>query len=233
MNKAMEYKGCVSEIKEVDEQGIVTFYAAVFGNTDLGNDIIEQGAFKKTLMENVKNIRHFKHHDSWKMAGVIQEINEDGFGLLVKSKLILKTQLGLETYEEYKAMIAAGKSMDHSIGYRVIKNETERVNDDEVRRIKELKLFEVSTLTAWGMNPLAQTVNVKSLDNIDLNTLLTEQKYFQNLLNCKFTDAKLEQIEQLKKHIDSLVLSRSPKNTPIEPIMLKGSDVIKSINFNL
>jgi len=230
MKGEMEYKGCVSEIKEITEKGIVTFYAAVFGNKDYGNDIIEPGAFRKTLSENIKNIRHFKQHDGWQMPGVIQEINEDSYGLLVKSKLILNTQLGKETYEEYKAMAEAGKSMDHSIGYRTIKWDTSNENNEEVRRLKEIKLFEVSTLTAFGMNPLAQTVGVKSLEQFNFDQLLTEKKYLDILLKCQFTDAKLEHIEQLKAHIESLITSRSKANTQKqEPI--SASELINNIKF--
>jgi HK97 family phage prohead protease len=227
--KTMEYKGCVSEIKDVTEKGTVTFYAAVFGNRDLGNDIIDQGAFKKTLMENAKTIRHFKHHDQWQMPGVIQDIKEDNYGLLVQSKLILNTQLGRETYEEYRAMVEAGKSMDHSIGFRAIKSEPYTENEEEIRRLKEIRLFEVSTLTAFGMNPLAQTVGVKSFEELDLTTLLTEEKYYKALLSCRFTDAKLESIEGLYKHLQSLIASRSVNTPNVEPIDAK--EFINQIKF--
>lgn len=224
--KPMEYKGCTTEVKEVTDKGIVTFYAAVFGNEDLGGDVIERGAFKKTLSENSKNFRHFKDHNPNLMPGVIQSIKEDDYGLLTTSKLILSTQLGKETYEQYKALAEAGKSVEHSIGFNTIKHEEKQ----DLRILKELRLFEVSSLTAWGMNPKALTESVKSLENIDFNYLITEQKYFQRLLNCKFTDAKLEQLETLKKYIDSLVASRL-ESTQQKPTIVKGSEIIKTLNF--
>ena len=226
--RTMEYKGAITEIKDLSEKGIVTFYASVFGNEDYGGDVIEKGAFSKTIQENNRNIRHFKHHDPRQMVGVVKELNEDGNGLLATSQLILKTQLGAETYEEYKAMIQAGKSMDHSIGYNVIKKEEK----NDKRYLKELRLMEVSTLTAWGMNPLAQTVDVKSLEQLDFNQLLTEEKYYQALLNAKFTDAKLEHIEGLYNYLKSLIAERAVQDTPPEQ-PIKGSELIKSINFNL
>lgn len=226
----MEYKASRSEIRDVDPNGTVVFYASIFNNKDLGGDIILHGAFKKTIRENFKNIRHFKHHDSWKMPGVIQELSEDQTGLLVKSKLILNTAIGNETYEEYKAMMEAGKSLDHSIGYNSIKFDID--NTREERTLKELKLFEVSTLTAWGMNPLAQTVNVKSLENIPFELLLKEQKYFELLLKCRFTDAKLEHLEQLKSHIDSLIAEKAGSTTlPGKPNIVEGSKKISEIKF--
>jgi HK97 family phage prohead protease len=221
MRREMQYKGCITEIKDVSENGMVTFYAAVFGNKDLGGDVIEKGAFRKTLQENGKNIRHFKHHDKKQMPGVIHQIQEDDYGLLVSSKLILNTQLGRETYEEYKAMIEVGNSMDHSVGYAPIKHE----HKSGARYLKEVMLGEVSTLTAWGMNPKAQTVSVKSIDE-----LLKEHKYFELLLKCNFTDAKLGQLEQFKKHIESLIASRQTIDTPsLEPI--SATQIINNIKF--
>lgn len=222
----MEYKSCISEIKDITESGMVTFYAAVFGNEDYGGDVIEAGAFKKTLQENFRNIRHFKHHNPSLMVGVIKEMSEDSYGLLVKSKLILDTQLGKETYAEYRAMADANKSLDHSIGYRTIKSENDAMN--ETRRLKELKLMEVSSLTEWGMNPLAQTVSVKNLEQLDFNKLLTEQKYLNALLKCDFTDAKLQHLEQFKKHVDSLIDSRL-KSTRNEPKSV--SELITNVKF--
>lgn len=224
--RTMEYKGAITEIKDVTEKGQVTFYASVFGNEDYGNDVIEKGAFTKTLSENIRNIRHFKHHDPKLMPGVVKEAKEDSYGLLVTSELILKTQLGSETYEEYKAMVAAGKSMDHSIGYNVIKDEQK----GSTRLLKELRLMEVSTLTAWGMNPLAQTVDVKSLEQLNFDQLLTEEKYYKALLNAKFTDAKLERIEVLHNYLKSLIDERAATSTR-EQQPISGAELIKSINF--
>jgi HK97 family phage prohead protease len=229
----MEYKACQSEIKDIDQQsGVVVFYPAVFNNRDFGGDTLMHGATKKTLQENFKNIRHYKNHDKTLMPGVIVEANEDSFGVMAKSKLILNTQLGRETYEQYKAMAESGKSMDHSIGYNTVKSEEDKSNVDMPGRfLREIKLGEFSTLTAWGMNPKAQTVSIKSFEDLDFNTLLKEQKYFQLLLNCKFTDARLEDIEKFKNHIDSLLLSRKQSTQPTEPNVIKGSDYIKNINF--
>jgi HK97 family phage prohead protease len=233
--KNMEYKATQSEIKEVDDSGVVVFYASIFGNRDFGGDIIEKGAYKKTIRENFKNIRHFKHHDTSLMPGVVQEISEDDTGLLVKSKLILNTQLGKETYEEYKAMMDANKSMDHSIGYNATKykEETDAETEEYTRRIKEVKLFEVSTLTAWGMNPMALTVDVKKYGSLDMDELLKEERYFRALLNCKFDDMKLEQIEKLFNHVKTLIDERSRETTPQVDKPFVGIDIINNLKIKV
>jgi uncharacterized protein len=229
--RTMEYKSAQTEVKDLDKKGRVKFYASVFGNEDYGGDVVEAGAFKKTISENYKKIRHLKYHDKNIMPGVIIKdggLIEDNYGLLVTSDLILTTQEGHDTYEQYKAMLEADKSMDHSIGYSVIKKEQK----GDVRFLKELMLMEVSTLTAWGMNKFAETVDVKSFQNLDFNQLLTEEKYYKALLNCKFTDAKLDNIQGLYDYLKSLITERAAESTQgDEPIVIKGSDYIKTLNF--
>ena len=211
--KKIEYKAAKTEIKDLDTKGVVVFYASIFGNKDHGNDIVERGAFAKTISENFENIRHYKHHDSRIMPGVLHELSEDSKGLLTKSHLIMDTQDGKETYYQYKAMLEAGKSMDHSIGYWVVKSE--KFNEDDPnkyeRRLKELNLMEVSTLTAWGMNPEARTVDVKQ--TLSFDELLKEEIYLKGLLNCDFADMKLEQLELLLKNIQSLIAQRAGSST--------------------
>jgi HK97 family phage prohead protease len=213
--KTIEYKAAKTEIKDVDKKGVVIFYASIFGNKDYGGDIVERGAFAKTIRENFTNIRHYKHHKSEIMPGVLHDLVEDHKGLLATSHLIMDNQAGRETYNEYKAMIEAGKSMDHSIGYWVVKEEkiNEHDPDKYERRLKELNLMEVSTLTAWGMNPEAHTVDVKHMMSLGLDELLKEEIYFKQLLNCEFTDVKLEQLEILHKNIQALIADRAGSST--------------------
>jgi HK97 family phage prohead protease len=230
MKTPMEYKSALTRIEDVDEKGIVVFYPAVMNVKDLGSDTIKSGAFTKTIQENFANIQHYKNHNDNILIGALNELKEQGNYLRGVSKLMLKTFDGVNAYEQYKAMAEAGKTMKHSIGYATIK----QLPDPEGGRfLKEIALYEVSTLTKFPMNPMAGTESVKSLENLDLNELLKEEKYFQLLLNCKFTDAKLAELEQFKNHIASLIESRSEKNTPEKPIVITGSEAIKLINFKL
>jgi hypothetical protein len=190
-NKQIQFKSALTKVEDVDEKGIVRFYASVFGNKDRAGDVVVKGAYAKTLAENFKEIQHFKNHDSRMMPGVVTEAKEDDKGLLITSSLIMGTQLGRETYEEYKAMAAAGKSMFHSIGYYPVKEDEDRENS--VNYLKEIYLREVSTLTAHPANPLATTVDVKS-----------EISYLDELLKSDLSDMKLEEIEKMKNTIIAL-----------------------------
>jgi HK97 family phage prohead protease len=227
--RTMEYKSALTRIEDVDEKGIVAIYPAVMNVKDLGNDIIKSGAFTKTLKENFENIQHYKNHDDNILIGAIQEMKEQGDYLRAVSKLMIKTFDGLNAYEQYKAMAESGKSMKHSIGYWVVKKEEK----EDVRILNEIGLMEISTLTKFPMNPKAITESVKSFDQLDLNELLTEEKYYRLLLNAKFTDAKLERIEGLKNYLESLIKTRAAASTPVEIEPIDGSAIIAAIKFNL
>ena len=200
----MLYKGANTQIKDISTdgstKGTVMFYASIFGNIDKAGDIVMPGAFAKTIVENFKNIKHYKNHDGRFMPGVITSLVEDQTGLLTTSSLILSTEAGNETYEQYKAMAAAGKSMPHSIGYWTIKSDYDATKQANI--LRELKLDEVSTLTLNPANDEAIMVAIKSLG---IDELIIEEKYLSIMLNARLKDAKLEQIEATKKMINALL----------------------------
>lgn len=190
------------EIKNLDDKGVVQFYANAFSNVDSDKDISLPGSFKKTLNENFSRLRHFKYHDPRLMPGAIKEAKEDEVGLLVTSQLILSTQLGRETYEEYKAMADVGKQMEHSIGVNAIKHTT---NKEGQREVAEWKLWEVSTLTAWGANDRSGTVTIKSLDDMTEEELRVEILYLKALLNISsYNELQLEQIEKQINYLNEV-----------------------------
>ena len=141
------------KIKEVDDSsGEFVGYAAIFGNVDLQGDVIEKGAFRKTIQEQ-SNVPILWQHDTTQPIGVTVEIDEDDRGLLVKGKLNLETQRGREAY----ALIKQGAIKGLSIGYDVVKD----VIESGVRKIKEIRLWEWSLVT-FPANPLAEVTNVKT-----------------------------------------------------------------------
>jgi len=229
----MNYKSFIAKVKDVSNTGIVTFYAAVFGNIDRYNEVCDKGCFSKTIKENFSEIMHYKNHWSEYMPGVIQELKEDNYGLLVTSKLILETVCGAETYAQYKAMAESGKSMPHSIGYIPVKQEQEDPTSPvSPIHLKEVYLGEVSTLTRRPANPLATTVDVKSFELLEFDELLKEQKYYELLLNSKFSDQTTEQLEKLKSKIQALITERSRETThkSIEPLF--GLTFLQTKNEN-
>lgn len=149
----MEQRGFKFEVKSIDEQGVFEGYAAVFGNEDLGGDIIEPGAFKKTLQENPR-MPILWQHDPREPIGVTLEAYEDTHGLRVQGQLNLETSRGREAY----ALLKQGALKGLSIGYDTIKE----VWEGNIRRLKEIRLWEWSLVT-FPMNPQAQVTAVKAV----------------------------------------------------------------------
>ena len=152
-----------SEIKaysdEEEDKNYGTFegYGSVFGNKDLGNDVIESGAFTKSLKKRKpKNIKLLYQHKSDMPIGVFDDIKEDEHGLVVKGRLALKTQAGAEAYE----LLKMGALDGLSIGFRVNPQEVSYDKRANKRIIKEVDLMEVSLVT-FPMNPKATVMSVK------------------------------------------------------------------------
>lgn len=191
------------EVKDLTDKGVVTFYANAFNNKDSDDDISLPGSFKKTLRENGKKLRHFKNHDYRLMPGAVKSAKEDDMGLLIESQLILDTQVGAETYAEYKALQEAGKQTEHSIGVNAIKYEMDEKTG--IRSVSEWKLWEVSTLNGWGANPGALVQNIKSVEDFTKEELMTEIIFLKALLNLPtYDELKLEQIERQLNYLSEL-----------------------------
>jgi len=152
-----ELKAYEDEEEENKEYGEFEGYGSVFGNKDLGNDVIEKGAFAKSLRRRkAKGVKLLYQHKSDMPIGVFDEIKEDEHGLVVKGRLALKTQAGAEAYE----LLKMGALDGLSIGFRVNPKEVSYDKRGNKRIIKEVDLMEVSLVT-FPMNPQATVRSVK------------------------------------------------------------------------
>lgn len=152
-----ELKAYEDEDEENKEYGEFEGYGSVFGNKDLGNDVIEKGAFAKSLRKRkAKGVKLLYQHKSDMPIGVFDEIKEDEHGLVVKGRLALKTQAGAEAYE----LLKMGALDGLSIGFRVNPQEVSYDKRANKRIIKEVDLMEVSLVT-FPMNPQATVRSVK------------------------------------------------------------------------
>lgn len=134
--------------------GIVTGYASVFGNVDDGYDVVNRGAFTKTLSENGGVMPVLLCHDDDDLpVGVTSSAAEDDYGLLVTMELNLDTQRGREAF----ALVKQGALRGLSIGYRAVKEAWNGI----VRQLLEVQLYEVS-LVVFGMNELATITGTKA-----------------------------------------------------------------------
>ena len=59
------------QISDIDEKlGIVKGYGSVFGNKDSDNDIIEKGAYRRTIKNNGSRVKYLYQHDITKPIGI-------------------------------------------------------------------------------------------------------------------------------------------------------------------
>jgi uncharacterized protein len=156
------------QFKDVDgKKGIVTGYFAAFDSIDSDGDIIKKGAFIKTISEygptaRHPRIKHLLNHDPSQSIGLLTELKEDNYGLYYESKLGTH-DLGVD----FVKRVESGLITEHSIGYRTqkynqLKPWTEWKEGDAMRELTELKLWEGSSLTAWGANPNTPLTGMKA-----------------------------------------------------------------------
>lgn len=134
----MEYKQIRFKADVLDEeQGIFEGYASVFGNLDSGGDIVDPGAFARTLEENFDRIKILAlHNDQLLPVGKPLELREDDKGLYIKAR-ISDTSLG----KDVKVLLKDGVLNELSIGYDTVKA---TYDDDGNRHLVEVTLWEVS-----------------------------------------------------------------------------------------
>ncbi len=165
MNKLIERKTFTLKVEEVTDDGIIKGYASTFGNVDLGMDVVDKGAFKKSIKESNGIWPILADHNPSNQIGWNMIASEDEKGLYVEGKIDLNVQSGKEKFSLAKTAQALGAKMGLSIGYMVIKAEPDRANPI-IRHLKELKMFEYSIVT-FPMNTEAAISSAKSLGNVD------------------------------------------------------------------
>ena len=149
------------EITTDDDQkiGIIEGYASTYGNTDLGGDVVEKGAFKQTLLHKGGIVPLLLDHGykTQDVAG-IAFLEDDEKGLYMKAEMPLDVPEVLSAFRKTKFMIDKGGKMGLSIGYDTVKS---MPGDDGIRKLKELALHEVS-ITPFPMNTEAQIMAAKN-----------------------------------------------------------------------
>ena len=228
-------KGCQLEVKELDtKRRYVEAYFSSFGTVDSDNDIIQQGAARKSIMENGPKgkgrIKHLFNH--WDAVGRFDLLQEDTIG--IKGGVTIgRHRLG----DDVLAMYEDGIITEHSFGFEIIKAETG--NRDGVRVITELRMWEGSSLDKWGANE--NTPVIKSLDDYNRWSEVWLKRYdslTKALTNrTNYTDETYEgfivQIKSLESAFRIALEAVKPlasTSQPIEPLEKKGIDWQKIIN---
>jgi len=172
----MNRSQCRLEIKSVqaaEEGHEMSFsgYGAVFGNIDSYGDVIEKGAFAKSLEEFKASGRWpamLSQHGGWGVTakdmtpvGVWTKMEEDDHGLYVEG-VLADTERGRELYTLMK--MQPRPAIDGmSIGFYCTDSYDEKADGETLRHITGIDLVELSLVT-FPANGEARVGEVKSED---------------------------------------------------------------------
>lgn len=150
----LEYKNftTVLEKKEMEDpdffylKGMVSPYD---GKPDLGGDIIEAGAYKRTLKQQGNQRTLLWSHNGQEPIGTI-ELTDGDKGLTTENSAIAK---GVQRGKEAGILIGMKAIKGFSIGYQAVKVAYDKGN----RILKEIALHEVSVV--WAPMNTGSTIN--------------------------------------------------------------------------
>lgn len=142
-------------VKGVTGDGSFSGYASVFGEVDLGRDVIDRGAFARSISrKGASGVRMLFQHDPAQPIGRWTAIREDERGLYVEGQLTLGAGKADEVYAHLRNRALDGLS----IGFRTVRSVNDRKSG--IRHILEADLWEISIVT-FPMLPSARIVSVK------------------------------------------------------------------------
>jgi phage head maturation protease len=247
---------------EVDESSrTVNVVANTYYWMDSYGDVLIDGCCAKSISDRGPNssmpgkIKHLANHDLTKgvgLPGLIEETQVEGLSVLRAESRMSETKDGEETLIKYKE----GLIDQHSIGFNYMdlnwidleSEEGEKmlaklINPEEAEKwggmwvVKEIRLFEFSSLDGFGANRLTPFLGVKS-DNktVQYNNLITKLDSLHSAMRSGGEKETLKlQEQQIKQMIYELYNPEpSIKDTPAEPSKVDTFDVGKAIsNFKI
>jgi HK97 family phage prohead protease len=174
---SMDFKAIKFETKAIDDNKFEG-YASYFNNIDSYDDIIERGAFKKTISENRGRIKVLWQHDAAEPIGIPEEMYEDDNGLYVRAKISMT-----DTGKKAMTLIKDGVITEMSIGYDVMKDDYKMMGNRRVRMLKEVRLWEFSPVT-FAANDKAKIMKMRSLlENVKYDNMDSVLQYIKSLDN--------------------------------------------------
>ena len=190
------------ELKSFGDDGTFSGYGSVFNVTDQGGDVVESGAFGKSLDQwksSGRVVPVLWQHRSGEPIGSWNSLSEDSHGLIGKAGLwVDDAPYAKLAYRGMKEKTITGLS----IGYRVKRETLDRKAG--INRLHELDLVEISVVTN-PMNDDARISTVKSMDHILKAGKIPTFSEFENFL-CEAgfsrTQAKAVAGQGLRKLLD-------------------------------
>jgi len=154
------------EIKEISAEGSFEGMLSPYGNLDLTGDVVEKGAFTKTLLEHGNTVPMLWQHKTDCPIGELA-LEDRPDGLWARGQLLMALPEAQKAYLLVKARIVKGLS----IGYESVKDAIE----NSVRHLKEIRLYEGSVVTfPANLQALIATVKARREVKDDFNSELAE-----------------------------------------------------------
>ena len=215
--KGLQQKTSKFVVKDFDDTTrIVKGYASVFSNRDSDKDIIQKGAFKRSIKalgpDGADRIKLLAQHKLDRPIGKMVVLNEDSNGLYMEAKFGTHRD-----GEDYYKMAKEGIINEFSVGFETIQKEA---NDAGGNNISEIKLWEVSMVTI-AANDEAVVTDVKS------NTFSTLVKQVEDE-DLKFKLEK-EHLRDLAKSNETTTQPVTEEVTPDPEVETKESSVLDEL----
>ncbi|MCX7283907.1 MAG: HK97 family phage prohead protease [Novosphingobium sp.] len=160
------------DLKSLTDTGRFSGYGSVFGNVDKGGDVVEFGAFGKSLElwgKSGRSVPTLWQHKTDEPIGAWSNLTEDKHGLLGDSDLwIDDAPYARIAHKGMKTKTITGLS----IGYRIKRDSYNKKTG--ITTLHELDLVEISVVTN-PMNDAARMTDVKSM--IEAGTLPTLREF--------------------------------------------------------
>ncbi len=227
-----------SNYKEVDDsRRTVDVIANTYNYFDTDMDVLVPGCCAKSIEERGPKselpgkIKHLSNHDLHKGIGrpdLIEETTMNGVPVLHAQSWMSETTEGEETLIKYKE----GLIDQHSIGFRYLQLEwvegdsrefdnmvKDLINPDEAVDagmmwvVKEIQLFEYSSLDGFGSNRLTPFLGVKSANKtIQYNNLVSKLDALHAAMRSGVKDKYLLELQenQIKQMIFELYNQQEP-----------------------
>lgn len=157
----MKHLICPAEFKADGDKGQFSGYASIFGNVDLGGDVVTKDAFKEIVANEAGQVKVLFQHDSMgrtPSGGLpigLATVEQNAKGLKFSGSLVMDDPFVQRVHTHMKAGTLSGMS----IGFDVLPGGA-RLLESGVRELSGLKLWEISPVT-FGMNPKAGIMAVK------------------------------------------------------------------------
>ena len=196
------------EVKGLDEEARTFQGLAATWDLDLGGDVIEPGAFKKTLKDWASSKRVLPlldSHNGHSVRAVVGKLTEaeETKGGLESTFEVIDGPDGDEVFRRVKGGYVDGLSIGYSaVAVRYPETEAEQ-NSGVYRFLKEVKLHEVSVVL-WPMNPEAR------IDTATAKALLMRAK------DKTLTDDDRAELKGLAAEISALLRERVGDGQPGE-----------------